>query len=102
MRSVDGDGVTRQRILDAAVLRFGTDGFTASVRSIAADAQVSAALVIHHFGSKDALRRECDERVLATIRHAKREAIDEAAAGHSLIARFAAADDYAPLLGYVL
>lgn len=92
----------RQRIRDTAILRFGTEGFGASLRGIAADAGVSAALVIHYFGSKEALRRECDAAVLAEIRDAKREAIDEAASGQSLIARFAAAEESGPQLCYVL
>lgn len=35
---------------------------------MAADAGVSPALVVHHFGSKDGLRQACDEYVLDTIR----------------------------------
>ena len=62
------DLTARARIRDAAVARFGRDGFRAPVRAIAEDAGVSAALVIHHFGSKDALRAECDEHVLRVIR----------------------------------
>ncbi len=58
------DLTTRARIRDAAVLRFGREGFGASVRTVAADAGVSPGLVIHHFGSKDGLRAACDEYVL--------------------------------------
>jgi AcrR family transcriptional regulator len=102
MRSAPADSTTRERIRDAAVLRFARDGFGASVRSIATDAGVSPALVIHHFGSKDELHAECDAQVLAEIRAAKNESIDELAAGQSILHRFAAADEYAPILGYVL
>ena len=102
MRSAPADPTTRERIRDAAVLRFARDGFSASVRSIAADAGVSAALVIHHFGSKDELHAECDERVLAGIRAAKSETIDDLASGESILNRFAAVDEYTPMLGYVL
>lgn len=102
MRSAPADPTTRERIRDAAVLRFARDGFGASVRSIATDAGVSPALVIHHFGSKDELHAECDERVLAEIRAAKNASIDELASGQSILHRFAAADEYAPMLGYVL
>ena len=101
MRSAP-DPTTRERIRDAAVVRFARDGFGASVRSIATDAGVSPALVIHHFGSKDELHTECDERVLAEIRAAKNETIDELASGQGILHRFAAADEYAPMLGYVL
>ncbi|MBO0841973.1 MAG: TetR family transcriptional regulator [Nocardioides sp.] len=102
MRTADDDLTARARIRDAAVLRFATDGFGAPVRAIAADVGVSPALVIHHFGSKDALRKECDEYILTTTRQLKNEAIDEAAAGQSLLHRFAAVDESAHLLGYVL
>ncbi|MBM7504450.1 TetR family transcriptional regulator [Agromyces aurantiacus] len=63
MRSVaQEDATTRARIRDAAVARFGAQGFDrTSIRQIAADAGVSAGLVIHHFGSKDGLRRACDD-----------------------------------------
>jgi AcrR family transcriptional regulator len=101
MRSAP-DSTTRERIRDAAILRFARDGFGASIRSIATDAGVSPALVIHHFGSKDELHAECDEKVLAEIRAAKNETIDELASGQGILHRFAAADEYAPMLGYVL
>ena len=93
MRSAPADPTTRERIRDAAVVRFARDGFGASVRSIATDAGVSPALVIHHFGSKDELHAECDERVLAEIRAAKNETIDELASGQGILHRFAAADE---------
>lgn len=102
MRSAPADPTTRERIRDAAILRFARDGFGASIRSIANDAGVSPALVIHHFGSKDELHAQCDERVLAEIRAAKNETIDELASGQGILHRFAAADEYAPMLGYVL
>ena len=63
VRSVPFDDATASaRIRDAAIARFGAQGFArASVRQIAADAGVSPALVIHHFGSKEALRQACDD-----------------------------------------
>jgi TetR/AcrR family transcriptional regulator, regulator of cefoperazone and chloramphenicol sensitivity len=68
MRSAS-DLTARARIRDAALARFGADGIAAtSVRVVAADAGVSAALVLHHFGSKDGLRQACDEYVLDAIR----------------------------------
>ncbi|PUB27970.1 TetR family transcriptional regulator [Promicromonospora sp. AC04] len=104
-----GDGVraatdltARARIRDAAVRRFAVEGFGASVRTIAADAGVSAGLVMHHFGSKDKLRAECDADVLATIRRLKRENVAVAAAGQSFFQRFAAAEENAALVGYIL
>ena len=66
-RAVD-DLTARARIRDSAIVYFGRHGFqSATVRAIAADAGVSPALVIHHFGSKDALREACDQYVTDTI-----------------------------------
>ncbi|WP_405009857.1 TetR family transcriptional regulator [Kitasatospora sp. NBC_01539] len=51
-----GQNATRQTILDAARARFAGDGFKATtIRRIAADAGVDAALVMQFFGSKDEL-----------------------------------------------
>ncbi|KOX17996.1 transcriptional regulator [Saccharothrix sp. NRRL B-16348] len=67
MRSVT-DLTARARIRDAALVRFGDDGVAgASMRAIAADAGVSPALVVHHFGSKEGLRQACDDYVLAAM-----------------------------------
>ena len=65
MRSARSDDVTaRARIRDAGVLLFGHDGYErASVRAVASAAGVSPALVIHHFGSKNGLRVECNRYV---------------------------------------
>ncbi|MFS8097462.1 TetR family transcriptional regulator [Lentzea alba] len=68
MRSAT-DLTARARIRDAALARFGTDGIAGtSVRAVAADAGVSPALVVHHFGSKEGLRQACDDYVLDSIR----------------------------------
>ncbi|WP_162616488.1 TetR/AcrR family transcriptional regulator [Xylanimonas allomyrinae] len=65
MHSVEPDDFsTRARIRDAAITRFAREGFRVPLRVIAADAGVSPALVIHHFGSKERLREECDRHVL--------------------------------------
>jgi AcrR family transcriptional regulator len=98
--ALDG-GSTRGRILDVAVLRFARSGFGASVRTIAADAGVSAALVIHHFGSKDRLREACDAHVLAWIAETKRQNMGKATSGR-LFEVLARAEDFAPMVGYVL
>ncbi|MDX6740684.1 TetR family transcriptional regulator [Actinocorallia sp. A-T 12471] len=51
-----GQTETRQAVLNAARARFSTDGFTATtIRAIAADAGVDAALVMQFFKSKDEL-----------------------------------------------
>jgi AcrR family transcriptional regulator len=75
--SAEADLTARARIRDAAIARFAADGVSGtSVRAIAGDAGVSAALVIHHFGSKDALRVACDQHVAALIRDRKRAAMN--------------------------
>jgi AcrR family transcriptional regulator len=51
-----GPSETRQAILDAARARFAKDGYAlTTIRGIAADAGVDAALVMQFFGSKDEL-----------------------------------------------
>ena len=51
-----GTTITREAILDAARRRFAEAGYEqTSIRAIAADAGVNAALVMHFFGSKEAL-----------------------------------------------
>lgn len=69
MRSVPiGDATAAVRIREAAIARFGRQGFErTSVREIAADAGVSPALVIHHFGSKEGLRTACDEAIVREL-----------------------------------
>ncbi len=66
------DRSTPARIRDAALACFAERGVKATtVRQIAERAGVSAALVIHHFGSKERLRSACDRRVAALIRERK-------------------------------
>jgi len=68
MRSHTADFTTRARIRDAALALFGAHGFSGtSVRAIADRAGVSAALVMHHFGSKEALRTECDAHIVDEV-----------------------------------
>ncbi|MCW2757990.1 MAG: putative transcriptional regulator, TetR family protein [Nocardioidaceae bacterium] len=48
--------VSRATILDAARVRFGTDGFErTTIRKIAGDAGIDPALVMRYFGSKEGL-----------------------------------------------
>ena len=62
------DLTTRARIRDAAITHIARHGIrSATVRGIAAEAGVSAGLVLHHFGSKDGLRGACDDHVAATF-----------------------------------
>jgi TetR/AcrR family transcriptional regulator, regulator of cefoperazone and chloramphenicol sensitivity len=62
------DRTSRAKIRDAALRLFADHGADAiTVRQIAASAQVSPALVIRHFGSKESLREEIDAHVVRTI-----------------------------------
>ncbi|GIG21323.1 TetR family transcriptional regulator [Cellulomonas chitinilytica] len=102
MRSVDTDDLTtRARIRDAAIARFGRDGFRAGLRAVATDAGVSPALVIHHFGSKDGLRAECDAYVLRSIRDQKAEAMTRWSP-LQVIGAIDDAEQYATVFGYVV
>jgi AcrR family transcriptional regulator len=95
------DRTTRARIRDAALRRFAASGVDAtSVRTIAGDAGVSPGSVIHHFGSKDALRVACDEHVAALIREQKRTAM-AAGAGLDPLAAFRTYEEGPPLLAYL-
>ncbi|MFP3914246.1 MAG: TetR/AcrR family transcriptional regulator [Actinomycetota bacterium] len=78
MRSVDEDLTTRARIRQAAIERLPREGVGGTtIRAVAADAGVSPALVLHHFGSKKRLIRSCDEYVVDTIRTVKGGAIED-------------------------
>ena len=66
------------RILDAALLLFGEHGLRGTtLKAIAAEAGVSQALIVHHYGSKDALRAACDEHVVRMITAPRHAAIGE-------------------------
>lgn len=70
-----GDATPRDRLRDAAIDTFARRGLEASMREIAADAGVTAGLITHHFGTREALRRACDDEVLVRIRALKEEGI---------------------------
>jgi AcrR family transcriptional regulator len=95
------DQTARARIRDAAILRFGQEGFGAGLRTVAQDAGVSPALVVHHFGTKHGLRAECDAYVLGSIRELKEKSLASGGMDDVLLA-LASMDDAAPLLGYAL
>ena len=100
MRSTD-DLTTTARIRDAAIEQFGEHGFDVGLRSIAKAAGVSAALVIHHFGSKDGLRRACDEHVADTIRTTKTESVQTSDPA-AWFAQMADIESFAPLMAYLV
>jgi len=74
------DLTARARIRDVAIESFADEGFGASFRTIAARAGVSPGLITHHFGSKAALRAECDAEVLRHYHALKTEAIADPSA----------------------
>ena len=71
------------------------------MRALAAEPGVSPALVIHHFGSKDALRAACDEHVLRLIREAETEAFTSSTPV-DLLGQLALLDEFAPMVGYLV
>ena len=100
MRSVD-DLTAVARIRDAAIEQVGQHGFTVGLRAIATAAGVSAALVIHHFGSKEGLLRACDEYIAEQIREAKTESL-RSSDPVSWLRAVAEIDTYAPMMAYLV
>jgi AcrR family transcriptional regulator len=99
MRSADLTAAARIR--DAAIEQFGQHGFGVGLRTIAEAAGVSAALVIHHYGSKEGLRKACDGHVADEIRDGKSEAMvsnDPA----NWLGQLAEIESYAPLTAYLV
>jgi AcrR family transcriptional regulator len=101
MRSASDDRTAVARIRDAAIEQWGEHGFNVGLRSIAESAGVSAALVIHHFGSKDGLRKACDDYIAEEIRTGKSASLrtkDPA----DWFAQMAEMESYAPLMAYLV
>ncbi len=101
MRSVSDDRTAVARIRDAAIEQWGEHGFTVGLRSIAEAAGVSAALVIHHFGSKDGLRKACDDYVAEEIRSGKSASLQTKDPA-DWFAQMAEIESYAPLMAYLV
>ncbi|WP_175285938.1 TetR/AcrR family transcriptional regulator [Brachybacterium squillarum] len=89
-------------LLRAAIGRFSREGFGAPLRAIAADAGVSAALLVKRYGSKEALHEAADEAVLEWIRRVKSESIGSAARGTLMLTLPAAQREASVLLGYIV
>lgn len=70
------------------------------MREISARAGVSAGLIRHHFGTKDALRAECDAEVLRRYRDLKVEAMRMSPA--QTMATLSQIDDFGPMFVYIL
>jgi AcrR family transcriptional regulator len=99
MRSADLTATARIR--DAAIEQFGQHGFGVGLRAIAEAAGVSAALVIHHFGSKEGLRKACDDYIAEEVRSGKTEAMQSSDPA-SWFAQMAEIESYAPLMAYLV
>ncbi len=99
MRSADLTAAARIR--DAAIEQFGEHGFGVGLRAIAEAAGVSAALVIHHFGSKDGLRKACDDHIAEEIRTSKSEALQSKDPA-TWFAQLAEIESYAPMMAYLV
>lgn len=96
------DLTMRARIRDAAIELFGAEGFErVTVRQIAQRAGSSAALVLHHFGSKAGLRQECDDHVISTLLADRVAAADNPTA-RGIAAVLASAGEYHGLLDYLV
>ncbi|MEU0598097.1 helix-turn-helix domain-containing protein [Streptomyces sp. NPDC006393] len=111
MRSIPDDRTTRAVIRDEALRLFAAHGPEAvTVRQIASAAGVSPGLVVHHFGSKEGLRQEVDQYVLAVFEamlgeltgDGAAELLDPGAGASSLSEAFARhLPDDSPLPGYL-
>ncbi|GAA2094662.1 TetR family transcriptional regulator [Brevibacterium salitolerans] len=67
-----------ERIRDAAIDLYGRHGFDAvTLKDIAAAAEVSPSLVIHHFTSTAGLRRACDLHVTEQVRKGKEDTMQK-------------------------
>lgn len=99
--SASTDRTGQARIRDAALDLFAEHGYDkTTIRAIAERAGVSAPLVIHHFGSKEGLRRACDDYLLTWFSSEKRHAL----AGGDLPSRaqyFAEHPELGRLYGYL-
>ncbi|KAA1250549.1 helix-turn-helix transcriptional regulator [Mycobacterium simiae] len=99
MRSVDLTAAARIR--GAAIEQFGQHGFGVGLRTIAEAAGVSAALVIHHFGSKQGLRKACDDYAAEEIRSTKSAAL-QSDDPTTWLSQLAEIESYAVLMAYLV
>lgn len=71
--------LSRQRILDAALVEFGQAGFkAATTRAIAARANTTLPPLKYYFGSKEGLYRACAEEIVTRYARATAPAVDDA------------------------
>src|SRR6476661_3395952 len=101
MRSASDDRTAVARIRDAAIEQWGEHGFNVGLRSIAEAAGVSAALVIHHFGSREGLRRACDDYIAEEVRTGKSASMQTNDPA-TWFAQMAEIESYAPMMAYLV
>jgi AcrR family transcriptional regulator len=101
MRSASDDRTAVARIRDAAIEQWGEHGFSVGLRKIAEAAGVSAALVIHHFGSKEGLRKSCDDYIAEEIRSGKSASLQTRDPA-DWFAQMAEIESYAPMMAYLV
>lgn len=95
------DLTAHARIRNAALALFAQSGYErTTVRAIAGRAEVSPALVLHHFGSKDGLRAACDEHLLDVMR-TRKTATFTGLSMPSLAAYLQASPEMRPLFDYL-
>lgn len=100
MRSAS-DLTARARIRDAALELFGEHGYErTSLREIAQHAGVSPPLIVHHFGSKEGLRRECDHLVTDEL-FARKDMLRTDSAVDAIRIWLQDIDSFRPLLTYI-
>ena len=101
MRSAE-DLTATARIRDAAIDQFGRDGFAVGVRAIAKAAGVSPGLVIHHFGSKDGLRKVVRRLHRRDHPCLPSQRTIQTADPATWFAQMAEIEDYAPMMAYLV
>ena len=101
MRSASDDLTARARIRDTAIAAFARDGYDASsLRAIAREAGVSPALIVHHFGDKNALRTACDDYVVSVFTDEEHELIS-APTGDRIRTALHDLERYGPYIDYL-
>ncbi|MCP9949826.1 TetR/AcrR family transcriptional regulator [Actinomadura madurae] len=84
------DKTARTEICDQALRLFAANGpDNVSLRQVAAAAEVSPSLVVHHFGGKAGLREAVNERSLAVFRRFVESVVPSGAGGEAV-------DDFLP------
>jgi AcrR family transcriptional regulator len=97
-----GGSDARRRIIAAAMARVAESGTAgASVRAIAAEADVSPALVLHHFGTKAGLLDACDDHLLGAVRQRKSDALATGPSLDVLGGMAAVSEELVPLVRYL-